>query len=66
MKGGAAISAGAVAALLLLIGLPVGAILLQPAFPGLTRGDFSAPFSGVAAASSEPRMLELIGNTLVE
>ncbi|MFN6953565.1 MAG: ABC transporter permease [Acetobacteraceae bacterium] len=64
MRGGAAISAGAVAALLLLIGLPVGAILLQAAFPGLTRGDFSAPFSGVAAALGEPRMLALIGNTL--
>ncbi|MCX7686076.1 MAG: iron ABC transporter permease [Acetobacteraceae bacterium] len=64
MRGGAAISLGAVAALLLLIGLPVGAILLQAAFPGLPRGDLSAPFSGVAAALSEPRILALIGNTL--
>jgi iron(III) transport system permease protein len=64
MRGGAVVSLGAVAALLLLIGLPVGAILLQAAFPGLSRGDFSAPFSGVAAALAEPRILALIGNTL--
>jgi iron(III) transport system permease protein len=64
VRTGAAISFGAVAALLLLIGLPVAAILLQAVFPGLTRGDFSAPFSRVAASLAEPRILAMIGNSL--
>ena len=65
MRSGVALSGGAVVALLTLIGLPMLAILLQAVFPGLTRGDFSAPFGAFAGALSNPELLGLVGNTIL-
>ncbi|MFM0175455.1 ABC transporter permease [Paraburkholderia sediminicola] len=52
------------AALIVLIALPIGFVVLQAIFPSLNRGSFAHPFSAFGAALVRPDTLPLLGNTL--
>ncbi|GAB7536040.1 ABC transporter permease [Burkholderia sp. 3C] len=52
------------AALLLLVGLPVAFVGLQAIFPALGQGSFAHPFSAVYATLDESNTWPLLGNTL--
>lgn len=51
-------------ALLLLVGLPFLFVILQVIFPGLTRGDYSAPFSLLLPTLANPELIQLTINTV--
>lgn len=53
-----------VAALAVVVALPVAFVLLQAIFPHLAEGSFAAPFSAVWPALAHDLTLPLIGNTL--
>jgi iron(III) transport system permease protein len=53
-----------VAALLLLVALPLLFILLQAVFPRIGQGSLAAPFSGLLPALADARLPRLLGNTL--
>ncbi len=50
--------------LLLLVAMPLLFILLQAIFPGLTRGQWTAPFSRLWPTLSDPDLLGLVVNSL--
>ncbi|RAS25773.1 ABC transporter permease [Paraburkholderia bryophila] len=52
------------AALAVLIALPIGFVVLQAIFPLLTRGSFAHPFSAFGAALVRADTLPLLGNTV--
>ncbi|RUR35397.1 ABC transporter permease [Vreelandella populi] len=51
-------------ALLMLVGLPLGYIILQAVFPHWTRGDLSGAFTLFIPTLLDPALLKLLGNTL--
>ncbi|MFC0406882.1 ABC transporter permease [Roseomonas elaeocarpi] len=53
-----------VAALLVLVALPVLFVVLQAVFPRLGAGSLAAPFSALGPALADPRLPGLLGNTL--
>ncbi|WP_462381422.1 ABC transporter permease [Pseudomonas sp. Marseille-QA0892] len=52
------------AMLILLVGMPLGYVLLQAVFPGFAKGDLSAPFGLLGTLLTQPALLGLVGNTL--
>lgn len=52
------------AALALLVALPIGFVMLQAIFPSINTGSFAHPFSAFGAALGEGKTLPLLGNTL--
>ena len=58
------ISAGTLAVLLVLVGLPLLFIILQAIFPRLSAGSLEGAFSGVAALIADPQLPMMLGGTL--
>jgi len=58
------LAAGTLAALVLLVLLPVAFIALQAIFPHLGQGSLHAPFSAWPAVFAEPGIFTLLGGTL--
>lgn len=55
----------AAAGLVLVVAVPFAFILAQAIFPELGRGSLAAPFSAIAGALGDARLLGMIGNTLL-
>ena len=58
------ISAGTLAVLLVLVGLPLLFIILQAIFPRFSAGSLEGAFSGVAALIADPQLPMMLGGTL--
>ncbi|MDS7869215.1 ABC transporter permease [Klebsiella pasteurii] len=58
------ISAGTLAALLVLVALPLLFIILQAIFPRFSAGSLEGAFSGVAALIADPQLPMMLGGTL--
>ncbi|MDC0692590.1 iron ABC transporter permease [Klebsiella pasteurii] len=58
------ISAGTLAALLVLVALPLLFIILQAIFPRFSAGSLGGAFSGVAALIADPQLPMMLGGTL--
>lgn len=58
------ISAGTLAVLLVLVGLPPLFIILQAIFPRFSAGSLEGAFSGVAALIADPQLPMMLGGTL--
>ncbi|NRE87548.1 iron ABC transporter permease [Klebsiella michiganensis] len=58
------ISAGTLAALLVLVALPLLFIILQAIFPRFSAGSLEGAFSGVAALIADPPLPMMLGGTL--
>ncbi len=58
------ISAGTLAALLVLVALPLLFIILQAIFPRFSTGSLEGAFSGVAALIADPQLPMMLGGTL--
>lgn len=58
------ISAGTLAVLLVLVGLPLLFIVLQAIFPRFSAGSLEGAFSGVAALIADPQLPMMLGGTL--
>ena len=58
------ISAGTLAALLVLVALPLLFIILQAIFPRFSAGSLEGAFSGVAALIADPQLPTMLGGTL--
>ena len=66
-RSGKGISASVVLAttgLVLIVAVPFVFIVLQAIFPELGRGSLAAPFSALAGALGDPKLLGMAGNTL--
>jgi iron(III) transport system permease protein len=55
---------GTLAALGVLVALPVGMVVLQAIFPHLAEGSWRDPFQPFVAAANDPHVLPLLGSTL--
>lgn len=64
MKNLYLLAAITVAALALLVALPVGFVVLQAIFPHLGEGSLRAPFSAVAPTLLDPAVPAMLGSTL--
>jgi len=58
------ISAGTLAALLVLVALPLLFIVLQAIFPRFSAGSLSGAFSGVSTLIADPQLPTMLGGTL--
>lgn len=58
------ISAGTLAALLVLVALPLLFIVLQAIFPRFSAGSLSGAFSGVSTLIADPQLPTMLGSTL--
>ena len=58
------ISAGTLAALLVLVALPLLFIVLQAIFPRFSAGSLSGAFSGVSTLIADPQLPAMLGGTL--
>jgi iron(III) transport system permease protein len=54
----------AVAALLVIVGIPLLFVVLQAIFPKIGQGSLTEPFSRFVAALADPSLIRLTGNTL--
>lgn len=64
-SGHGLLQGGTIAALGVLVALPLAFVLLQGIFPDLARGSLDHAFGALARVFSEPALLELSGNTLL-
>lgn len=58
------ISGATLAALVVLVALPLFFILLQAIFPHFSAGQLSAPLSGISALLNDPQLMPMLGGTL--
>ena len=65
MKSASVIAFVTLAALGMLVVLPMGFVVLQAIFPELGAGSFQQPFGAVISTFSDPATLTLIGSTVV-
>ncbi len=65
MQGSRSLTAATIAALCVLVALPLAFIVLQAIFPLLGRGSLEAPFSRFVDTLADPAVLELTGNSLL-
>jgi len=64
-RGGGILIPLAVAALIVLVAVPLVFVLLQAIFPKIGSGSLAAPFSGTLENLADPALIHLTGNTLV-
>ncbi len=64
MHGQRWLSGTTLAALALLVGVPLVFVVMQAVFPTLAQGSLANPFGAVAPTLADPYLLELTGNTL--
>ncbi|VCU72242.1 Putative 2-aminoethylphosphonate transport system permease protein PhnV [Pigmentiphaga humi] len=64
MRANVVLIGAAVAALAVLVAMPLGFVALQAIFPQLAQGSLAAPLSHLAGTLGDPRLVELTLNTL--
>lgn len=64
-RGGGALIPLAVAALIVLVAIPLAFVLLQAVFPDIGQGSLAHPFQASAASLADPALLLLTAHTLV-
>lgn len=52
-------------ALIVLVAVPLLFVILQAVFPAVGQGSFATPFAGMGAVLAEPRLIRMVGNTLL-
>ncbi|MEC5387270.1 iron ABC transporter permease [Uliginosibacterium sp. H3] len=65
VRGVGLIQSLCIAALLMVVVLPVSFVVLQAIFPHLPEGSLRAPFSAIARTFGEQHLAQLLGNTVV-
>jgi iron(III) transport system permease protein len=64
-RGGGILIPLAVAALIVLVAVPLAFVLLQAIFPRIGQGSLAEPFRGTAAALADPALIRLTAHTML-